>query len=60
MSTVPAELMLLGSVSLLLVVFQGVIQDICIDKSRMERSLPYRGASSSAVHHHRSIFSIFA
>ncbi|CAD6342845.1 unnamed protein product [Miscanthus lutarioriparius] len=53
------ELMLLGFGSLLLVVFQDVIQDICINESLMERWLPCRGASSAAAHHHRSIFSIF-
>ncbi|KAG0525946.1 hypothetical protein BDA96_06G102000 [Sorghum bicolor] len=52
------SLMLLRFVSLLLVVFQDVIQDICIDESLMERWLPCRGASSAAAHHHRSIFSI--
>ena len=34
------ELMLLGFVSLLLVVFQELIQKICIDESLMEHWLP--------------------
>ncbi|KAF8714836.1 hypothetical protein HU200_027370 [Digitaria exilis] len=51
------ELMLLGFVSLLLVVFQDAIREICIDESLMERWLPCRAASPAA--RHRSIFSIF-
>ncbi|KAL6652670.1 hypothetical protein ACP70R_011595 [Stipagrostis hirtigluma subsp. patula] len=48
------ELMLLGFVSLLLVVFQDSIQRICIDESLMGRWLPCRGRSggASAVGHH--------
>ncbi|XP_066349288.1 MLO-like protein 1 isoform X1 [Miscanthus floridulus] len=50
------ELMLLGFVSLLLVVFQELIQKICIDESLMEHWLPCRGApaatSASATAHH--------
>ncbi|KAL6624704.1 hypothetical protein ACP70R_032025 [Stipagrostis hirtigluma subsp. patula] len=43
----PAELMLMGFVSLLLVVFQDVIQEICIDEGRGWDSAP----SSAADHH---------
>jgi mlo protein len=39
--------MLLGFVSLLLVVFQELIQKICIDESLMEHWLPCRGASAT-------------
>ncbi|XP_066344208.1 MLO-like protein 1 [Miscanthus floridulus] len=50
------ELMLLGFVSLLLVVFQELIQKICIDESLMEHWLPCRGASATtsatATAHH--------
>ncbi|CAL5027278.1 unnamed protein product [Urochloa decumbens] len=54
------ELMLLGFVSLLLVVFQDAIRKICIDESLMERWLPCRrGASPAARRHRRSIFSVF-
>ncbi|RLM74482.1 seven transmembrane protein Mlo3 [Panicum miliaceum] len=52
------ELMLLGFVSLLLVVFQDVIREVCIDESLMERWLPCRGASPAA-RHRGIIFSIF-
>ncbi|KAF8703223.1 hypothetical protein HU200_032013 [Digitaria exilis] len=52
-----AHLMLLGFVSLLLVVFQDAIREICIDERLMERWLPCRRPSQVA--HHRSIFSIF-
>ncbi|RCV33794.1 hypothetical protein SETIT_7G111000v2 [Setaria italica] len=51
------ELMLLGFVSLLLVVFQDLIQKICIDESLMEHWLPCRGgnndkhASAAAAHY---------
>ncbi|CAN6275789.1 unnamed protein product [Urochloa humidicola] len=44
------ELMLLGFVSLLLVVFQDAIRKICIDESLMELWLPCGGASSSRQH----------
>lgn len=49
------ELMLLGFVSLLLVVFQDLIQKICIDESLLEHWLPCRGesaASASAAAHY--------
>ncbi|CAN6235121.1 unnamed protein product [Urochloa humidicola] len=55
------ELMLLGFVSLLLVVFQDAIRKICIDESLMELWLPCGGASPAAAarRHRGSIFSIF-
>ncbi|EES12236.1 MLO-like protein 1 [Sorghum bicolor] len=43
------ELMLLGFVSLLLVVFQELIQKICIDEGLMEHWLPCRGASATTT-----------
>lgn len=46
------ELMLLGFVSLLLVVFQDLIQKICIDESLMAHWLPCRGATTSATAHY--------
>ncbi|KAL6838371.1 hypothetical protein ACP4OV_031875 [Aristida adscensionis] len=51
------ELMLLGFVSLLLVVFQDRIQMICIDESLMEGWLPCRGhgAAASAAAEHRGV-----
>jgi mlo protein len=58
--------MLLGFVSLLLVVFQDLIQKICIDKSLMEHWLPCRGgndgkhASASAAAHYAAAASTFA
>ncbi|RLM73265.1 MLO-like protein 1 [Panicum miliaceum] len=42
------ELMLLGFVSLLLVVFQDLIQKICIDESLMEHWRPCRGSGNKA------------
>jgi mlo protein len=50
--------MLLGFVSLLLVVFQDVIREVCIDESLMERWMPCRGVSPAA-RHRGIIFSIF-
>jgi mlo protein len=41
--------MLLGFVSLLLVVFQELIQKICIDEGLMEHWLPCRGASATTT-----------
>ncbi|TVU14282.1 hypothetical protein EJB05_37742 [Eragrostis curvula] len=50
------ELMLLGFISLLLVVFQNAIQRICIDESLMERWLPCHGlgwnATASSAEHY--------
>ncbi|WVZ85809.1 hypothetical protein U9M48_032678 [Paspalum notatum var. saurae] len=43
------ELMLLGFVSLLLVVFEDLIQKICIDESLMEHWLPCGGGSATAT-----------
>ncbi|CAN6270056.1 unnamed protein product, partial [Urochloa humidicola] len=54
--------MLLGFVSLLLVVFQDLIQKICIDKSLMEHWLPCRDGSkaSASVAAHYGAASTFA
>ncbi|GJN27502.1 hypothetical protein PR202_gb15532 [Eleusine coracana subsp. coracana] len=46
------ELMLLGFISLLLVVFQESIQRICIDESLMERWQPCRGRGGNAPAHY--------
>ncbi|CAL5068032.1 unnamed protein product [Urochloa decumbens] len=54
------ELMLLGFVSLLLVVFQDLIQKICIDESLMEHWLPCRGGSKASAVAHYGAASTFA
>nr|CAB3487156.1 unnamed protein product [Digitaria exilis] len=54
------ELMMLGFISLLLVVFQNLIQKICIDESLMEHWLPCRGGKKAAVAHYVGASSTFA
>nr|CAB3503011.1 unnamed protein product [Digitaria exilis] len=55
-----SELMMLGFISLLLVVFQNLIQKICIDESLMEHWLPCRGGKKAAVAHYVGASSTFA
>nr|CAB3484621.1 unnamed protein product [Digitaria exilis] len=54
------ELMMLGFISLLLVVFQNLIQKICIDESLMEHWLPCRNGKKAAVAHYVGASSTFA
>lgn len=54
------ELMLLGFVSLLLVVFQDLIQKICIDESLMEHGWPCRGGNEAAAAAHHGAAPTFA
>ncbi|CAO2035195.1 unnamed protein product [Urochloa humidicola] len=53
------ELMLLGFVSLLLVVFQDLIQKICIDESLMEHWMPCRGGNKASATAHYGASSTF-
>ena len=55
-----SELMLLGFVSLLLVVFQDLIQKICIDESLMEHGWPCRGGNEAAAAAHHGAAPTFA
>ncbi|XP_077222677.1 MLO-like protein 13 [Tasmannia lanceolata] len=53
------ELMLLGFISLLLTVFQGLISHLCIPMSFSSHMLPCKkGDDSSSIMHHRENFSL--